>query len=150
MRIIAEFVFLAAASLLLAPGSQDFHSRYGEPDVERFTARPGIAVMVEYGSDRLACQALIEPPRSIIYAEQPAALMRSETVTEILEEIAPSSERGMDLETSISSMGCSESRRVEYENVTIVRATHNCLPLTPERETQTTVAFKRDTCRRSK
>ena len=150
MRIIAGFLFVAVASVSLAPSSQDFRSRYGEPDVERFTARPGIAVTVEYGSDRLVCEALIEPPNSIIYAGQPSALMGPETVTEILEEIAPSNERGKELVSSITSMGCNESQSVEYENATIVRATHNCLPLMPEREMHATVAFKRDICRRSK
>jgi hypothetical protein len=76
--------------------------------------------------------------------------MHPETVTEILEEIALSSERGMDLGRSITSMGCNEPRSVEYEKVTIVRATHNCLPLMPEREMHATVAFKRDICARSK
>src|SRR6202042_3757286 len=134
MRIIAGFLFFAVASVLLAPSSQDFRSRYGEPDVERFVARPGIAVTVEYRSDHLAWQTLIQPPNSIIYAGQPSALMRPETVTEILEEIAPSNERGKELVSSITSMGCNESQSVEYENATIVRATHNCLPLMPERE----------------
>jgi hypothetical protein len=150
MRIIARCLFFAVVGVLLVPSSQDLRSRYGEPDLERFVARPGIALTVEYGSDHLACQALIEPPRPLIYADEHAAFMPPETVTEILEEIAPASERGIDLLRSISSMGCNESRSVEYENVTIVRETHNCLPLMPEREMQATVAFKRDICRRSK
>jgi len=61
MRIVAGFLLVAAASVVLMQSSQEFHSRYGEPDMERFTARPGISLAVEYGSDHLACQLLIKP-----------------------------------------------------------------------------------------
>jgi hypothetical protein len=77
-----------------ATGSQELHNRYGEPDRERFAARPGISLSVEYGSDHLVCYALIEPPQPLIYAEDQVRLMPSEAVTEVLEEIVPVATRG--------------------------------------------------------
>jgi hypothetical protein len=35
--------------------SQEFRNLYGEPDLERYIARPGISVTVQYGSDHLPC-----------------------------------------------------------------------------------------------
>ena len=93
MRNLARFLLVAAASFVLTPSSQDLHNRYGEPDMERFVARPGIGLTVEYGSDHLACQVLIEPPQALIHQEQQVPPMSSEGVSEILEEIAPAAMR---------------------------------------------------------
>jgi hypothetical protein len=42
MRILVGYLLLAISGLLVAQTSPEFHSRYGEPDRERFMARPGI------------------------------------------------------------------------------------------------------------
>jgi len=54
MRMLLICLVAAAAALTLAPGTQDFRKRYGEPDTERFIARPGISLTVQYASDHLA------------------------------------------------------------------------------------------------
>ena len=72
--------------------------------------------------------------------------MSPEAVTEILEEAAPANMRGKETGKAITMAGCNEFHIVEYENTTITRSTHNCLPLKPEREMRATVAFKRDIC----
>jgi hypothetical protein len=74
--------------IVLTQSSQEFHSRYGEPDLERFIARPGIGLTIQHGSDHLACQVLIEPRQPLIYTEENVPLMSSESVTEILEGCA--------------------------------------------------------------
>jgi hypothetical protein len=146
MRILAGSLLVVAGSVLLTPSSQELHSRYGEPDRERFAARPGISLTVDYGFDHLACNALIEPPQPLIYKENDVLLMSPEAVTEILEEVAPTNMRGKETGKAITMAGCNEFQIVEYENITIARSTHNCLPLKPEREMRATVAFKRDIC----
>lgn len=150
MRVLAGCLFVAAGSALLTPSSQEFHSRYGEPDLERFIARPGIGLTIQYGSDNLACQVLIEAPQPLIYTENDAPLMSSEAVTEILEEVAPANMRGKETDKTITMSGCNEFQIVEYENVSIsiTRSTHNCLPLKPQREMRATLVFKRDICRK--
>lgn len=149
MRIGAGYLFVAVATAVLAPGSPNFHSLYGDPDIERFSARPGISVTVQYGSDHLVCQAIIEPPQQLLHTdEEELPLTSSEAVTEILEVISPTAERGAQLNRILTFSGCNEFTILEYENVSIMRSTHNCLPVKPEREMRATVAFKRSACPR--
>ena len=146
MHIFARSLLVAAAGFVLTPSSQDLHNRYGEPDIERFIARPGIGLTVEYGSDHLACQVLIDPPQSLIHQEEQLRLMSSDGVSEVLEEIAPATMRGNEILSSILVSGCNESRMTDYENVSIMRSKHTCDPSTPDQDVRTTIMFKRDTC----
>ena len=54
MRILVGSFLIVTAGVLLSQSSSDFRNQYGEPDRERFAARPGISLTVEYGSDHLA------------------------------------------------------------------------------------------------
>ena len=146
MHIPNGCLLVALGSVVLTQSSQELRGRYGEPDLERFMARPGIGVTIQYGSDHLACQALIESPQPLIYTKEDVPFMSPEKVTDILEEIAPTDTRGKQIGSANSMMGCNESEITEYENVSISRSTHNCLPLMPEREMRATIAFIRDTC----
>ena len=150
MRIIATCLMLAAASGVLAPSSQELHNRYGQPYLESFLARPCIGLTVEYGSDHSACGGLIEPAHPLFHPEESLPLMSWDTVTEILEEVVPVKMRGMSIASSIESMGCAESRRTQYQGLTIDRVRNNCLSPTPEHEVRATIAYKRDVCRQSK
>ncbi len=47
MRIFVGYLLVMTSSFLAAQTSQELHSRYGEPDGERFLPRPGIALTVE-------------------------------------------------------------------------------------------------------
>ena len=129
-----------------AQTSHEFHSKYGEPDIERFIARPGIGLTVEFGSDGLACQELLEPPQPLLHGEEPASFMSSDAVTEVLEEIAPAGLRGKETSKRITMSGCNKFEVVEYENLSITRSTHNCVPSSPNRDMRATVIFKRDAC----
>jgi hypothetical protein len=150
MRIVAGCLFVVVGSVVLAPSSQELHKRYGEPNLERFMARPGIALTAEYGSDHSACWVLIEPPRPLFHPEESLPLMSSDTITEILEEIVPVNTRGLSISSSIESRGCAESRRTQYQGLTIERVRNNCLSPTPEHEVRATIAYTRDVCRKSK
>jgi hypothetical protein len=55
----------------------DLHGRYGDPDVERFIVRPGITLMVAYGTYQAACQMVVESRRSIIPRDEPAKYMNT-------------------------------------------------------------------------
>jgi hypothetical protein len=149
MRIGFVCLFFAVASGVLAPSAQqELHARYGEPNLERFMARPGIAVTVEYGSDHSACWVLIEPPRPLFHPEENLPLMSSDTVTEILEEIAPTETRGTNVLSMISAMGCPESETTQYQALTINRSRNMCLSPTPEHEVRATITYNRDVCQR--
>jgi hypothetical protein len=147
MRIVAGSLLVAVGSVLLTQSSQEFHSRYGEPDMERFAARPGISLAVEYGSDHLACQVLIEPPQSLIHQEEQARFMSSEDTSQVLEEVAPVA-RGKEINSGSFSFtsGCNTARVTEYENVSIMRSTHTCDPSSHDQDIRTAITFKRDIC----
>jgi len=145
MRIlIGSLIF--ATSVLLSQSSQDFHNRYGEPDRERFPARPGITLTVEYGSDHLACYALIDPPQPLLYSQEHVPLMSSEGVSEVLEEVAPVAMRGKEIQTFLTQSGCNQSRLTDYENVSIMRSTHTCDTSSHDQDIRTAITFKREVC----
>jgi hypothetical protein len=146
MRVLARSFLIVAASLILTPSSQDLHNRYGAADMERFSARPGISLTVQYGSDHLVCQAIVEPPQPLIHQEQQVPLMSSEGVSEVLEEIAPISTRGKEVNSFVVVSGCNEARTTEYENVSIMRSAHTCDPLSQNQDVRTTITFTRDIC----
>ena len=103
----------------------DFTARYGDPAAEQFVVRPGITLMVEYGTSRVACRMLIEPKHSILRQNESA--MRPEVVTEILDEVLPQPDRGMQLRHVVTKSGCNEFEITEYENATITRTTHRAI-----------------------
>ena len=146
MRTLFGSFLIVTASVLLSQSSQDFHNRYGEPDRERFAARPGITLTVEYGPDRLACYALIDPPRPLLYSEEHAPLMSSEGVSEVLEEVAPIAMRGKEIFAATHQSGCNVARITDYENVSIMRSTHTCDPSSRDQDVRTAITFKRETC----
>jgi hypothetical protein len=150
MRIITGCLLVAVGSAFLPQSSQDFHSRYGEPNRERFSARPGISLTVEYGSDHLACVALIEPPQPLTYTEENVPLMPSEGVSEVLEEVAPIAVRGKEINAGVFVSGCNEAHMTEYENVSIMRSTHSCEPASHDQDVRTAITFKRDICPKPK
>lgn len=150
MRILVGCFLVAVASVVLSQSSQELHNRYGEPDRERFAARPGISLTVEYGSDHLACYALIEPPQPLTHTEEHLPLMSSEGVSEVLEEVAPVAMRGKEINTVFFVSGCNEARISEYENVSLIRTTHTCDPSSRDQDVRTTITFKRETCPKPK
>jgi len=150
MRIVVGCLLVVAGSVALTQSSQDLHNRYGVPDRERFSARPGISLTVEYGSDHLACNALIEPPQPLTYTEQHVPLMSSEGVSEVLEEVAPVAMRGKEINAGVLMSGCNEARVTEYENVSIMRSTHTCEPTSHDQDVRTAITFKREICPKPK
>jgi hypothetical protein len=54
--------------------------------------------------------------------------MSSEAVSEVLEEVAPVAMRGKQINDGSFQSGCNVGRFAEYENVWIMRATHECDP----------------------
>ena len=150
MRIVAGCFVVAVGSVFLTQGSQDLHNLYGEPDRERFAARPGISLTVEYGSDHLACYALIEPPQPLIYTEEKVPLMSSEGVSEVLEEAAPIALRGKENFAAVHVSGCNQAHITDYENVSVMRSTHTCDAASHDQDIRTAITFKRDICPKAK
>ena len=146
MRILLAYLLIVSASFSLTQSSQGLRSRYGEPDIERFTPAPDIGLMVEYGSDGLACQIVIERKQSLLHVPQTEKYMKPEIVSELIDKIVPSPSRGKEIGSFLESMGCVEGRGQEHENVWISHYSDVCMPLKPERESRAAIVFKRQAC----
>jgi hypothetical protein len=164
MRLLICF-FVLSCAFATAQTSQDLHSRYGEPDRERFLPRPNISLTVQYGPDHLVCGALVEPPtRQPLLAEkvvqrrpgeielhaggqEPPQYMNSDAVTDILEQVAPTASRGQLLRDALMVDGCRHWKIAEYEHVSIMRGTDECHPQFPDRDFRASVKDKRDECK---
>jgi len=71
-------------------------------------------------------------------------------VSEMLEEVAPAAARGKQISSGSFQSGCNIGARTEYENVYIMRATHECDPSSRDRDARTSIIFKRDICPKAK
>jgi hypothetical protein len=153
MRILIGFVLVAAAAVAIGPSSRELHKRYGVPVVEGFIARPGVSVTVQYGPDGLVCEARISPVRSLeqeerrsLNMEESSRHMSSQAVSEVLDEIAPPTMRGQEINSGSFQASCGAVTESDYENVYIKRGIDACAPDIHEKDGGTLVFFKRDTC----
>jgi hypothetical protein len=146
VRILIASLLIVSFGLPVGQTSQTLRDRYGEPDIERFTAARDIGLTVEYGSDGLVCQIVIERRQPLLHREQVGNYMAPEAVSEIIDELVPAVSRGRTINSTLESMGCAEGRIDEYENVWIARHSDVCVPLKPERESTATAVFKRRSC----
>ena len=146
MQILVVCLLIVSFSLPVGQTSKTLRGRYGEPDIERFTAAGDIGLTVEYGSDGLACQIVIERKQPLLHSEQVRNYMPPESVSEIIDELVPPASRGRSIDSILESMGCADGRIEEYENVWIARHSDMCVPLKRERESNATVVFKRQSC----
>jgi len=164
-RFVCGCLFLATMSVSLDPGSPEMHRLYGEPILERFAARPGVNVTVEYGSDRSACEVRITPALSLpqeerlqaaLLGQRPTGLsqteifqrMSSPDVSELIEQIAPEAMRGKDFGAGATQASCGAIETHEYENVRISRGLALCEPK-EKADTGVSISFKRDVCPKS-
>jgi hypothetical protein len=146
LRSVLSLLFVLLAIIGAAQTASELTARYGYSDVGRFVVRPGITLMVDYGTDRDACQMVIEPTRSIIPRHEPAKYMRPEVVTEILDEGLPDVDRGKLLLNATTKSGCNDYQITAYENVTVSRFRHKCRLPSPEIEGAATVTTKNASC----
>lgn len=128
-----------------AQTSPELHSRYGEPDTERFKIRDGIGLTVQDGSDGSACQMEIKPQTLIVQRSRQKA-MPPEVVDGIINEFVPPDTRGRKVNSLLAQMSCARSVVDYYENVTIHRVTDACLPSKPELDTSVIITFMRQAC----
>ena len=144
MRVPIGCFVLMSVSFRAAQTSQELRSKYDEPDIERFTARPGIGLTVEFGSDGVACQELLEPLKPLHHRgdrlHRRTRLLRSSKRSR--RRRAEQGKRQKHYDEWVHKFEI-----VEYENVPITRSTHNCVPSTRNGDVRATVSFKCDACR---
>ena len=147
-RTVLTLLFLFATITTAAQTTSDLTARYGDPDAEQFVVRPGIMVMARYAEDRTACEMLIEPKHSIQRPNDKEQSMAPRTVSRIIDELIPESERGVLLDRISESMGAPEYQVAYYQNVTIGQHFARNLA-TNHDETSATVVRKDGPCSRA-
>ena len=130
----------------IAQTAIDLHNRYGVPDAQRYVVRPGITLMVSYGSDQSACEMVIERKRSIIPLGEGENYVRPEVMTDIIDKVLPEADRGKLLLGVVTKSGCNDLETRDYENVTIHRFRHRCRLPNPEIEGTATITRKNTSC----
>ena len=139
------YLLLCCSCVCMAQTSKMLRARYGEPDVERFIARPNITATIEYGNDGSTCQIVIEAQKPLVRLDQSVKHIKREEVSAIIEELVPHSSWGREVFKFNEEMGCARGETIEYENVVVSRNWDQCTS-SPERESTATVTFKRNSC----
>jgi hypothetical protein len=143
-------VQLMAAMISIAlPGTlqttEGLRHKYGPPDAERYIVRPGIVMTVAFAKDGRPCEMVIEPRRSLVSTEPVSKPMPSDKVSEILNEVLPTSQRGRLLQDITFTGGCNSIRNTDYETVSISR-TIVCPSGGETGESSVRVRFKKSQC----
>jgi hypothetical protein len=120
---------------------------YGEPTIEFFSVRGGIAMAAEYGPDRAACELLIGHTQSLIQRETQNPIS-SPAVSDLLREWVPLATRGKEINTTTVQIGGTVLLKTDYENVSIRREcfSQSCLSSKDSQDLSTLLVFRRETC----
>lgn len=148
--VLIGCLFMATLGDVQAPSSQELQRLYSEPTMERYTVRPGITLTVEYGSDRLACQLLVERTGLLEEMKNQGPPISSRSVTEILQEVVPVATRGKEIDSTVVQAEDNKLVKTEYENVSIQRicSVQSCVSSSENQDVATVVIFKRAICSR--
>jgi hypothetical protein len=136
-------ILLLAGSSAFAQSSSDLQARYGAP-YEAYEVRPHILMTVLFGAVGQACEMDIEA-RHRYDGLNGTDLIPLPVIEEILEEVAPTEERGKVERLITFSGGCSSLRSGEYENVSIYR-TELCLRSSGKAVEEVRIKWKHRQC----
>jgi hypothetical protein len=115
-------------------------AKYGEPIArETFQVRPTIEAVVNYGTGHQVCKIDL-PPGSYVNPPHGAS---NHDVDQVIDEIAPPSARGKEINKGMLSTGRNSMSFADYENLTIAEPQD---PDRPGRRTSVTITFKRPDC----
>ena len=111
-------VLLAATSVFGQIDASSLRSKYGPPlDRETFMVRPGIEMVVDYGSGRQVCQ--IQLPSGEHMVGSVPGVVTKQQVDEVLAEVVPFSVRGKEINHGIIATGAPMFYFTYYEHVNI-------------------------------
>lgn len=125
--------------------SQGLRHKYGPPDAERYVVRPDIVMTIVFAKDGRPCEMVIGPRYSLLSTEAHSKSMPSDTVTDILNEVLPPSQRGKLLQDITFTGGCNSIRSIDYETVRISRIS-TCSSKEEPGESSVQVRFKTAQC----
>jgi hypothetical protein len=143
-----EMKFLTGTILALIAPSSAFaqldsfvlHSKYGTPlDRETFTVRPGIEMVVDYGTGKQVCRIQL-PSGMQIVGTVPVGAITKQQIDEVLSEVVPPSIRGKEVNRGYVTVGAHSVILEEYEHVMIAESRNN------DTGNGITVTFKDPSC----
>src|ERR1700722_5654540 len=80
-------------------------SKYGAPlNRETFTVRPGIEMVVDYGSGKQVCRIQL-PSGERIVGTVPSGAITLDQINQVLEEVLPSPIRGNEIGKGMTALG---------------------------------------------
>jgi hypothetical protein len=147
--LVIVFLFSGAPTESPAPNAQALHKRYGDASIEFFDVGGGIALAVQYGPDRVACELLIGHEQSLIQRDsQPPPPVSSAAVSDLLQELVPVATRGKQIAADTTSIETTTLLKTDYETVSIRRecSAPSCVSSNQNQDIRTLVVFKRSVC----
>lgn len=112
-------VLLAATAAFGQIDASSLRSKYGAPlDRETFMVRPGIEMVVDYGSRKQVCQIQL-PLGDRMVGSVPAGVVTKQQVDEVLAEVVPSSVRGKQINRGLIYTGAPMFSFTDYEHISI-------------------------------
>lgn len=147
-KVLRLALKLLVLTLVVSPASSaqtsdEFREKYGKPEivrlkgerveVERYIIRPDIQMTVTYTERGQLCELFIEPaPSAPIQSSASQALMRTEVVINVINELVPRERRGEvvnvfyvnggDKKMKLHHPGCTGIYIARYKEVTISSA----------------------------
>lgn len=146
MRTLPVFVLFLVLAAAAPPDSFDLHSRFGKPNMERFTVQPDITMTADYGPDGEACFLSVRPSQPFIKGlDFHLPEMSMETAVDVLNRVVPIETRGKFLTDGPGfQAGCGGGTTKVYENLAIAFGLDYCSK--PIGVQVATVHFKRSVC----
>jgi hypothetical protein len=112
-------VLLAATSAFAQVDASSLRSKYGPPlDRETFIVRPGIEMVVDYGSGKQVCQIKLPSATRIVGTVSPGGITGPQ-IEEVLDEVVPPSVRGKEIKRALNYNGAPMFSATDYEHVSI-------------------------------
>jgi hypothetical protein len=112
--IKTTFLLLLLVAIGVAQTRNDFRSKYNDPV---YDIRPNVWMSAKFAEDGQTCEVVIKEQNNCRVG---AILLRSETgIKELLDDLAPESQRGKLINHSELAAGCCIGFTDEYTNVTV-------------------------------
>ena len=109
LRMSLVCLFFAVQSSFPGKTHETMRERYGPPISETFLVRPGLVASASYDKDGQFCELFISPQKPttpIKSADQTAKTIDSKLLTEVINELAPESERGRGISGDLLNLTC--------------------------------------------
>ncbi len=125
MKALVAILFICIS--VNAQSQEEFHKKYGSPISETLTIRPGVFLTVNYAEAGDVCEMIIHPQQLTLDLNSPITkTMQSTTLTEIIDELVPKSQRGKLIMGTFLNIVCLPLNNCfggmsTYERVTIIR-----------------------------